>query len=100
MTDRARAVKEGFGGRCPVGRRRVVVRQGMTNDEADAWLSRNGGYRTVRGVDMLVYELHRANGPETEGEIVGFGVPDALPPPPLDDVKRFLVRWFVGAYGT
>ena len=70
----------------------------MTNEEADGWLSASGSYRTVRGVDMMVYELHRKDGALPE-QVVGFGVPDGVPPPVVDDVKRFLVRWFIGAYG-
>ena len=72
----------------------------MTNDEADGWLSNCGSYRTVRGVDMTVYEIHRKENGTPQLEVVGFGVPDGVPPPPLDDTKRFLVRWFVGAYGA
>jgi hypothetical protein len=71
----------------------------MTNEEADEWLAKSGSYRTVRGVEMLVYEIHRKENGTTPLEVVGFGVPDAVPPPPMIDVKRFLVRWFVGVYG-
>ena len=70
------------------------------NDEADEWLSKNGSYRTVRGVDMTVYELHRKENGAPQPEVVGFGVPDGVPLPVVEDVKRFLVKWFVGAYGA
>jgi len=72
----------------------------MTNDEADDWLAKNGSYRTVRAVEMTVYEVHRKAGTNGEEEVVGFGVPDGVPPPRLDDVRRFLTRWFVDAYGV
>ncbi len=71
----------------------------MTNDEADEWLTTSGSYRTVRGVDMMVYELHRKENGSPPLEVVGFGVPDGVPPPVIIDTKRFLVRWFVEAYG-
>jgi hypothetical protein len=69
----------------------------MTNAEADDWLLQTGSYRTVRGVDMTVYEVHRKDG--SQADVVGFGVPDGVPSPVIVDTKRFLVRWFVGAYG-
>jgi hypothetical protein len=72
----------------------------MTNDEADGWLSTSGSYRTVRGVDMTVYEVHRKDNGTPGLDVVGFGVPDGVPLPVVVDVKRFLVRWFVEAYGA
>ncbi len=70
----------------------------MTDAEADASLLEHGNDELETRIGTSTFALKRKGGPMDEH--VGFIVPDNQPQPAPDDVKRFLVRWFVGAYGA
>ncbi len=72
----------------------------MTDGEADDWFNDHGDCRMTRETSMVSFQLWR-RGRTTEGDdTVGFVLPENMPPPDPLDARRFLVRWFVGKFGT
>jgi hypothetical protein len=71
----------------------------MTDAEADDWFTEHAECTMERGTSMMSFQLWR-KGRRAEGDdTVGFVLPENMPPPDVLDTRRFLVRWFVRAFG-
>ncbi len=73
----------------------------MTDAEADAWLVEKADLTMrVNPPGMVSYQLWRSGVKGPNDPTVGVAFPETLPSPDVKELERFLVRWFVGAYGA
>lgn len=72
----------------------------MTDPEADAWFTQNADYKMVHTLGMTTYQLWWTGKKAPGDDSVGIAIPANAPHPDPESVKRFLVRWFVQAYGA
>ena len=72
----------------------------MTDDEADAWFLAHAQYSMKHVTGMTAYDLWRQNTKCTPENSVGFVIPETAPHPDPKEVQRFMVRWFVSAFGA
>ena len=72
----------------------------MTDAQADIWFQTRADFSMMHTLLLTTYQLWRkGQRGEPEADTVGFVIPENMVHPNQEEARRFLVRWFVNAFG-